>query len=124
MARALVDGVQRWAPFISCGFDGWMLSTLTAGMAPAGDAGTALLQVATLGLWRLVGLIYTQFFYATILRSDRPVTAQPAEPSGGNSGTGGTSAAAAVVKPVSGRAAARRSPSAGKKKGSSPLLDG
>jgi hypothetical protein len=45
VARELLDGVTRWRFFISVGFDGWMLSTLTAGMAPASTLLTGLVQV-------------------------------------------------------------------------------
>lgn len=60
VARGIVAGMQRFSPSISVGFDGWMLSTLTAGMGPAGSWTTACVQVATMGLWRAVALFYVQ----------------------------------------------------------------
>ena len=68
VAQGIVEGMERWAPAISVGFDGWMLSTVTAGMGPAGSLGAALLQAGTMGLWRAVGLCYVQGFYGTVLK--------------------------------------------------------
>lgn len=47
VAAALLRGIERWRFFISVGFDGWMLSTVTAGMAPAGSLLTATVQAGT-----------------------------------------------------------------------------
>ena len=69
VARSIVDGMERWAPALSVGFDGWMLSTLTAGMGPAGSLGAACAQACTMGLWRVVGLAYVQGFYRTVARN-------------------------------------------------------
>lgn len=71
VARGLVDGVVRWAPVIPVGFDGWMLATVTAGMGPAGSVASAVAQVATMGLWRLVGLFYVSHFYRVIGAHDK-----------------------------------------------------
>ena len=68
VARGIVAGMERWAPAISVGFDGWMLSTVTAGMGPAGSLGAALLQACTMGLWRAVGHFYVQGFYGTVMK--------------------------------------------------------
>ena len=68
VARGIVAGMERWAPAISVGFDGWMLSTVTAGMGPAGSLGAALLQAGTMGLWRAVALFYVQGFYSTVMK--------------------------------------------------------
>jgi 3-dehydrosphinganine reductase len=68
VARGIVEGMERWCPAISVGFDGWMLSTVTAGMGPAGSLGAALLQACTMGIWRAVGLFYVQGFYSTVMK--------------------------------------------------------
>ena len=68
VARGIVDGMEHFSPAISVGFDGWMLSTLTAGMGPAGSWGAAVTQVCTMGLWRAVALFYVQDFYSTIAK--------------------------------------------------------
>lgn len=70
VARSIVQGMVHWEPTISVGFDGWMLSTLTAGMGPAGSFSTALVQSLTAGLWRAVALCYVQHFY-TIVRKNQ-----------------------------------------------------
>ena len=64
VARTIIAGMERWAPAIPVGFDGWMLATLTAGMGPAGSVGTAAVQILTMGVWRLVSLLYLQSFYS------------------------------------------------------------
>ena len=98
VARGILAGVTRWSPYISVGFDGWMLSTLTVGMGPAGSLTSALLQISTLWLWRLIALCYTQSFYWTVARHSSGTAAAtaaayepPSEPeaeakSGGGSG--------------------------------------
>ena len=68
VARGIVAGMEHFSPSISVGFDGWMLSTLTAGMGPAGSWGAAVVQVCTMGLWRAVALFYVQDFYSTIMK--------------------------------------------------------
>jgi len=75
VAAGVVAGIESWAPTIPVGFDGWMLSTLTAGMGPAGSLGGALVQVLTMGLWRAVGLLYVQSFYATVASEARKAAA-------------------------------------------------
>lgn len=42
---AIVGGMTHWRPFIAVGFDGWMLSQLCSGFAPAGTLGLAIIQV-------------------------------------------------------------------------------
>ena len=69
VAAGIVAGMERFSPTISVGFDGWMLSTLTAGMGPAGSWGAAAVQVATMGLWRAVALFYVQDFYGTVMKN-------------------------------------------------------
>lgn len=71
VARGIVGGMEHFSPSISVGFDGWMLSTLTAGMGPAGSWGAAVVQVCTMGLWRAVALFYVQDFYSTVMKGSR-----------------------------------------------------
>ena len=58
---------------------------MTAGMSPAGDLMTAAVQIATMGLWRFVGLIYIQYFYSVVHRNDgdRLPSAAAVEDAGG-----------------------------------------
>ena len=65
-----------------------MLSTLTVGMGPAGSLTSALIQLSTLWLWRLVALGYLQYFYYVVQRNEG--VADPA----------GLSAAAEVAPPA------------------------
>lgn len=76
VAADVVAGMERWTYQISTGFDGWMLATLTAGMGPADSLATAAVQVATMGLWRLVGLLYVQHFYSVVAKHS-PRARQP-----------------------------------------------
>lgn len=87
VAAALVAGVERWSPFVSVGVDGWMLSTLTAGLAPCGSLLTAAAQLAMLALFRLIALVYTQYFYWVISAHDAPLAPGPGSAGGGSGGT-------------------------------------
>ena len=104
VARGIVHGMERWQPYVATGFDGWMLSTLTAGMGPAGGAMTAAVQVATMGLWRLVAIVYVQYFYHVVARNDTTGRgwARPDGSDGGSAaaGTVYTPPAVAEAKPV------------------------
>jgi hypothetical protein len=95
VADALVAGVERWSPFISVGVDGWMLSTLTAGMAPCGNLATAAAQLATLAAFRLIALGYTQYFYWVVSRHDAPLV--PGSGGGGGTPLSGGSGSAPTV---------------------------
>lgn len=72
VAAAIVDGVLRWRPFVSVGFDGWMLANLTAGMSQPADAVDGVVGVLTAGLWRAAGIAVTAYFYWIIRRNDAP----------------------------------------------------
>lgn len=72
VAASLVAGVEHWRPLIAVGFDGWMLCTLNSGMGPAGTLATGAIQVLTMGLWRLIALLYLQSFYSVVAKHDRP----------------------------------------------------
>ena len=82
VGRAIVDGMVDFDPHISFGFDGWMLASLTAGMSPAHSWLQAAIEVLTLGIWRLVAIVYVSSFYGTIAK----LAAQ-----GGNKAKGGDS---------------------------------
>lgn len=69
VANGIIQGMIHWEPLISVGFDGWMLSTLTAGMGPAGSLSNALVQSLTAGLWRAVALCYVQYFYSVVRKA-------------------------------------------------------
>lgn len=103
VAGGIVSGLARWRPYISVGFDGWMLATLTSGMGPAGSLLQATLQIFTMGLWRLVALIYLGSFYSTVAKYDTKhvdwVTGAVAA-SGSSGSVGGTAAAAAAAAAV------------------------
>ncbi len=45
VGQALLDGIERWRFFIGVGFDGWLLTTVTAGMAPASTLLSGVMQV-------------------------------------------------------------------------------
>lgn len=44
------------------GLDGWMLSTISAGMSPVTSLFDALCQISTMGLLRLISLFYLMDF--------------------------------------------------------------
>jgi 3-dehydrosphinganine reductase len=71
VAGGAVAGLEAATPLVGVGFDGWMLSTLTAGMTPQPSVGMAVVDVLTAGLWRAVGLAYVAYFYAVIRRADK-----------------------------------------------------
>lgn len=62
VAEGIIDGLQRGDHHIWVGLDGFMLAQLTAGMSPVHRFGTALVQVFTMSLFRLVSLFYLASF--------------------------------------------------------------
>lgn len=99
VAQGVLNGVEAGMPFIPVGFDGWMLTQLTAGMAPAGSLISALIQIFTMGLWRLVALLYLQYFYWVIGRNDKqPAGYAGAAASGGAAAAGSSPASAGAAK--------------------------
>jgi 3-dehydrosphinganine reductase len=50
------------------GLEGWMLTTLTAGMSPVSDLVDATCQIALMGLLRLVSLFYLRDFWDKIAK--------------------------------------------------------
>ena len=120
VARSILSSVEHWAPYASVGFDGWMLSTVTAGMGPAGSVAAAALQVATMGLWRLVALIIVQSWYRVVRVHDRrgvgwavsaagPVLAAPAAAAASDDSGGGGGPYTALDGKAAARPVARRS---------------
>lgn len=71
VASDVIAGMERWTFQIATGFDGWMLATVTSGMSPAGSFVTGAVQVLTMSLWRLVGLLYVQYFYKVIEKQSK-----------------------------------------------------
>lgn len=63
VARATADGVERYRFSIDVGFDGWMLASLAAGMAPPTSALQLLFEALFLGIVRLVsaGYVWVQY---------------------------------------------------------------
>jgi hypothetical protein len=110
VARAIVQGMVHWTPAISVGFDGWLLSQLTAGMGPAGSFGGAVTQWLLGGWFRAIALVYVQWFYATVAAADKvdaPHCGVAATPVFSHAGiTHGMAAGAAAAAAATGAAAA------------------
>jgi 3-dehydrosphinganine reductase len=62
VAADIADGIANWRFMISTGFDGVMLSALTAGMSPVSSIPRALLETLLLGVIRLVSLAHIWHF--------------------------------------------------------------
>jgi len=62
VAKSVVKGFQSGAYLISIGFDGWVLSQLTAGMSPVTSIIDLLSQVCTVSLFRLATFGYRMYF--------------------------------------------------------------
>jgi hypothetical protein len=61
--RIVTEAISPNPPFdIYFGLEGWMLSTITAGMNPVTSAVDAVCQVALMGLLRFVSLFYLMDF--------------------------------------------------------------
>lgn len=61
--KILREALSPNPPFdIYFGLEGWMLSTITAGMNPVNSAVDAICQVALMGLLRLISLYYLMDF--------------------------------------------------------------
>jgi 3-dehydrosphinganine reductase len=71
VGKAIVGGMEQWSPTITVGFDGWMLATLCSGFTPVGTVVEGVVQVLTVGLWRLVAIFYVNFFYGVVLKGDK-----------------------------------------------------
>jgi len=75
VAKSVVKGFQRGTYSISVGFDGWMLSQLTAGMSPVTSILHLLSQVCTVSIFRLVAFGYRVYFdwiISSQLKKQRP----------------------------------------------------
>jgi 3-dehydrosphinganine reductase len=66
VAGGILEGLQRGDHHIWVGLDGFMLAQLTAGMSPVHHLGTALLQVFTMSLFRLISFVYLASFNKTV----------------------------------------------------------
>lgn len=62
VSRSMIGGIRKGKFHIWFGLDGFMLNFLTTGMAPVHHLGTALVQVCTMSLCRLVSLFYLYDF--------------------------------------------------------------
>ncbi|CAI9715888.1 3-ketodihydrosphingosine reductase [Octopus vulgaris] len=62
VAKKIVDDVLKGKFQCSFGVDGFLLATVSAGMAPVSSGLEALLQVFSMGLFRLIGLFYLYSF--------------------------------------------------------------
>ncbi|GAB1599259.1 3-ketodihydrosphingosine reductase-like [Argonauta hians] len=62
VAKKILDEVLNGKFQCSFGLDGFLLATLTAGMAPVSSGLEALLQIFSVGLFRLIGLFYLYSF--------------------------------------------------------------
>mmetsp|Transcript_41517 Transcript_41517/g.93625 ORF Transcript_41517/g.93625 Transcript_41517/m.93625 type:complete len:355 (-) Transcript_41517:229-1293(-) len=62
VARGIVGGLERGDFSIWVGLDGWMLATLTAGMAPASSILEGLTQGLLTSVLRVIGLCYVESF--------------------------------------------------------------
>lgn len=54
VAKAAIKGIKAGRFSISCGFEGFMLNAVTAGMSPQRSLPLALVDVLFMGLFRLV----------------------------------------------------------------------
>lgn len=70
VAKSTVKSMEYFAPLVGIQFDGWMLATLTSGMTLQPNFFMALIELLTLGLWRMVGMIYMTYFFFVIGRND------------------------------------------------------
>lgn len=82
VAKDLVRGVERRAFNVWTGLDGFMLSNLSCGMEPCFNVLSAVVQVLTCSLFRLVSLAYLLDFYRIAHRcsADRHKAAESVQP--------------------------------------------
>jgi len=66
VARGIADAFEQGISERSWGFDGWMLRNLTIGMRSATNLTDSLAQICLLGLLRMIGMYYNDFFRRTI----------------------------------------------------------
>jgi 3-dehydrosphinganine reductase len=61
--KIVASALKRRPPFmIYWGFEGWMVSTLTAGMCPLQTNVNAFCQILLMGLFRFISLFYLMDF--------------------------------------------------------------
>jgi len=70
VAKQMVSSVLQHRPAFSIyfGLEGWMLSTLSAGMNPAHSVLDALCQILLMGLFRFVSFFYLMDFRRIIYK--------------------------------------------------------
>lgn len=68
VAEKTLNGIKSGSFFVTCNFDGIMLSVATAGLSPQKSYLMAFFEVAAAGLMRFVGLYYQWSWYRTIER--------------------------------------------------------
>lgn len=66
VAKTIVDGMEWYNPYMTVGFEGWILAQLTAGMGPVANFGQGAVQVLTMGLWRFVSFVIRYDWYRKI----------------------------------------------------------
>ncbi|CAM6081628.1 unnamed protein product [Calypogeia fissa] len=66
VAKAAIKGIKVGHFNISCGFEGFMLNTATAGMSPQTSLPLALTEIFSMGLLRIVALIIISGWNKTI----------------------------------------------------------
>lgn len=62
VALDIVDGIENYKWMISTGFDGKILTTLTAGFSPCSNGIEATVQVLSAGILRVVSLVYRYMY--------------------------------------------------------------
>jgi len=66
VARGITDAFEQGVSERSWGLDGWMLRNLTIGMRSATSLADSLAQICLLGLFRMIGMYYNDYFRRTI----------------------------------------------------------
>ncbi|KAL2940132.1 3-dehydrosphinganine reductase TSC10A [Bienertia sinuspersici] len=66
VAKKSIDGIKKGSFFITCNFEGQLLSVATAGLSPQRSYLVAFVEVLTAGVLRLVALIFQWNWYGSI----------------------------------------------------------
>eukprot|EP01018_Ginkgo_biloba_P008171 Gb_02700 [translate_table: standard] len=66
VAEKTLSGIKSGKFMITCNFDGFMLSIVTAGMSPQPSAAMAFIEVVAAGLMRIVALFILWSWYGTV----------------------------------------------------------
>jgi 3-dehydrosphinganine reductase len=70
VGQAIINGITHYTPHISIGIDGWLLSLLGGAIGSEPILGKAILQAFTLGIGRLIGLVFGLHFYRIVQKHD------------------------------------------------------